>query len=74
MYVYMYVSIYLYVCMCAYMYVIFKLDFERYRGNCNSWEGELCTYCCTSCILSGTGGIVIVGRGNCALIVVQVAL
>ena len=42
--VYMYVCIY--ICICAYMYVtvciyiILKLGFERYRGNCPSWEGE----------------------------------
>ena len=37
----------IYVYMCAYImihvciYVIFKLGFERYGGNCPSWEGEL---------------------------------
>src|SRR6218665_454247 len=46
----------IYVCACIYVYmhvciyVIFKLGFERYGGNCPSWEGEL------------SGGIV---RGNC---------
>src|SRR6218665_666241 len=35
----------MYICMHVYMhvciYVIFKLGFERYGGNCPSWEGEL---------------------------------
>src|SRR6218665_20696 len=48
---YMYVCVYtfvhtsMYICMhvCLHVciYVIFKFGFERYRGNCPSWEGEL---------------------------------
>jgi len=54
-YVYMHVCIScMYICMhvCKHVciYVIFKLGFEWYGGNCPSWEGEL------------SGGIV---RGNC---------
>jgi len=30
------IYVYMHVC----MYVIFKLGFERYRGNCPSWEGN----------------------------------
>src|SRR6218665_666836 len=48
MYVYMYAT--MHVCIHVCIYVIFKLGFERYGGNCPSWEGEL------------SGGIV---RGNC---------
>ena len=51
MYVCMYVLYaYIRVCMHVCIYVIFKLGFERYGGNCPSWEGEL------------SGGIV---RGKC---------
>src|SRR6218665_3855708 len=32
---------YMYVCIHVCIYVIFKLGFERYGGNCPSWEGEL---------------------------------
>src|SRR6218665_1728830 len=44
MYVCMYVlSAYIHVRVCMHLcvYVIFKLGFERYGGNCPSWEGEL---------------------------------
>src|SRR6218665_4175492 len=55
-YVYMHVCIScMYICMhlCKHIciYVIFKLGFERYGGNCPSWEGEL------------SGGEL--SRGNC---------
>src|SRR6218665_4009690 len=33
---YAYISVCMHVC----IYVILKLDFERYWGNCPSWEGE----------------------------------
>src|SRR6218665_409684 len=44
---YAYIRVYacMYICMhvCIHVciYVIFKLGFERYGGNCPSWEGEL---------------------------------
>ena len=31
----------MHVCIHVCIYVIFKLGFERYGGNCPSWEGEL---------------------------------
>ena len=31
----------MHVCIHVCMYVIFNLDFERYGGNCPSWEGKL---------------------------------
>src|SRR6218665_1058688 len=42
MYVCMYV-LYAYIRVCIHLciYVIFKLGFERYGGNCPSWEWEL---------------------------------
>src|SRR6218665_1823803 len=40
MYVYMYACVHT----CMY-YVIFKSGFERYGGNCPSWEGELSGNC-----------------------------
>src|SRR6218665_1598806 len=33
--------VYMYACVHTCIYVIFKLGFERYGGNCPSWEGEL---------------------------------
>src|SRR6218665_4052979 len=39
MYVYMYACVH--TCIYIYIYVIFKLGFERYRGNVPSGEGEL---------------------------------
>ena len=48
--VYAFMYICMHVCIHVCIYIIFKLGFERYRGNCPSWEGEL------------SGGIV---RGKC---------
>ena len=33
--------VYMYACVHTCIYVILKLDFERYWGNCPGWEGEL---------------------------------
>src|SRR6218665_1300250 len=42
-YVYMYACVHtcMYICIHVCIYVIFKLGFERCRGNCPSWEGKL---------------------------------
>ena len=46
----------MHVCIHVCIYVIFKLGFERYRGNCPSWEGQLSGGKCPG-ELSGGGNV-----------------